>query len=48
MKNVTSQNVKKADDLSAGNIAATDFAVRLFKECEQNGKNTLISPLSAD
>ncbi len=25
---------------------AADFAVRLFKECRENGKNTLISPLS--
>ena len=27
-------------------IAAADFAVRLFKECETEGENTLVSPLS--
>ncbi len=46
MKDITPQNVDKTDDLSVGNAAITDFAVRLFKECEQGGKNTLISPLS--
>lgn len=46
MKDITPQSVEKVDDLSVGNIAMTDFAVRLFKECEQGGKNTLISPLS--
>ena len=46
MKDITSQKIEPITDLQKGNIAATDFAVRLFKECEQNGKNTLISPLS--
>ncbi len=46
MKNITPQSVEKVDDLSVGNIAMTDFAVRLFKECETSGQNTLISPLS--
>lgn len=46
MKDITTQKIEPITDLQNGNIAATDFAVRLFKECEQNGKNTLISPLS--
>lgn len=46
MKNITAQKVDLADDLSGGNAKMTDFAVRLFKECEISGKNTLISPLS--
>lgn len=46
MKNITAQKVDLADDLSGGNAKMTDFAVRLFKECEISGENTLISPLS--
>lgn len=46
MKDITAQKIEPITDLKNGNIAATDFAVRLFKECEQSGKNTLISPLS--
>lgn len=46
MKDITAQSVDKIKDLSDGNIAMTDFAVRLFKECEASGGNTLISPLS--
>jgi len=33
-------------NLADKNAAVTDFAVRLFKECNENDKNTLISPLS--
>jgi len=46
MKDITAQKTKPITEFQNGNIAATDFAVRLFKECEQSGKNTLISPLS--
>ncbi len=46
MKNITAQKVDLADDLSGGNAKMTDFAVRLFKECEISGENTLVSPLS--
>ncbi len=46
MKSITPQKVPTLNDFSNGNLAMTDFAVRLFKECEQNGQNTLISPLS--
>lgn len=43
-----------ADDMVAGNAsvkegdseAATDFAVRLFQQCEAEGENILISPVS--
>ena len=27
-------------------VAVSDFALRLFRQCEQDGKNTLVSPLS--
>ena len=46
MKDITAQKIKPITEFQNGNIAAIDFAVRLFKECEQSGKNTLISPLS--
>ena len=46
MKNVTAQKVDLDADLSDGNAKMTDFAVRLFKECETSGENTLVSPLS--
>ena len=46
MKDINAQKTKPITEFQNGNIAATDFAVRLFKECEQSGKNTLISPLS--
>ncbi len=35
-----------ADDLAAGGAALTDFAVRLLQTSEEDGKNTLVSPLS--
>ncbi|MDE5604281.1 MAG: serpin family protein [Eubacterium sp.] len=46
MEGITSNAVKASDDLSAQNADVTDFAIRLFKASEQNGKNTLVSPLS--
>ena len=46
MEGITPNSVAASDDLSAQNTAVTDFAVRLFKACEESGQNTLISPLS--
>ena len=46
MEGITPNAVNTPDNLSAQNTMVTDFAVRLFKESEQSGKNTLISPLS--
>ncbi len=42
----TPNKVQALNDLTANNSNVTDFAVRLFKECEEDGKNILISPLS--
>ena len=46
MEGISAATVTTTDDLTAGNAALTDFAVRLFKASEESGKNTLISPLS--
>jgi len=46
MDDVTPNTVAVLDDLSPYNASITDFAVRLFQESEESGKNTLISPLS--
>ena len=46
MKNIKPNTIKSMDDLSANNVAVTDFAVRLFQASEKSGENTLISPLS--
>lgn len=46
MEGITSNNVNALDDLSSQNADVTDFAIRLFKASNENGKNTLISPLS--
>lgn len=46
MKNVSPNDVSGLNDLDAGNTAVTDFAVRLFKRMSDQGRNTLISPLS--
>ncbi|MBQ3900105.1 MAG: hypothetical protein II736_00115, partial [Clostridia bacterium] len=37
---------KTASITEESRAAAADFAVRLFKACEEEGKNTLVSPLS--
>ena len=37
---------KTASITEESKTAAADFAVRLFKACEEEGKNTLVSPLS--
>ncbi len=46
MLGVRPRNTASLDDLSSGNAANTDFAIRLFKESYNSDKNTLISPLS--
>lgn len=46
MEGVTPNNVTALNDLSSGNADVTDFAIRLFKQTNENGKNTLIAPLS--
>ena len=46
MEGITPNNVDALDDLSSQNADVIDFAIRLFKASNENGKNTLISPLS--
>ena len=46
MEGVTPNSVTALNDLSSGSADITDFAIRLFKQTNENGKNTLISPLS--
>ncbi len=46
MDGVTPNRVSGLDDLTSGNIAASDFAVRLFAAGFSDDTNTLISPLS--
>ena len=46
MEGVTPNSVTALNDLSTGSADVTDFAIRLFKQTNENGKNTLISPLS--
>ena len=46
MEGITPNNVNALDDLSSQNADVTDFAIRLFKASNENGKNTLVSPLS--
>ena len=46
MKNVPAKAVDVLPNMDAGAAAAADFGVRLFKTSMEEGKNTLISPLS--
>ena len=46
MKDVPAKAVDVLPDMDAGAAAATDFGVRLFQTSMEEGKNTLISPLS--
>ena len=46
MKNVPAKAVDVLADMDAGAQAAADFGVRLFQATMEDGKNTLISPLS--
>lgn len=45
-ESVKANDVKTSYDSKLLNRTFTDFAVQLFKESEENGKNTLISPFS--
>lgn len=46
MKGIKPNNVSDSNDLDETNAVATDFAIRLFRASLEDGKNTLISPLS--
>ena len=46
MKDVPAKAVEVLPDMDAGGIAAAEFGVRLFQNSFEEGKNTLISPLS--
>ena len=46
MAGITPNYVSTLGSLNRQNAAVTDFAVRLFKASQENGENTLISPLS--
>ena len=46
MSNITPKSVSPKESIEQENVAAMDFAIDLFKEAEENGKNTLLSPLS--
>ena len=46
MKDVPAKTVDILPDMDAGASAAADFGVRLFQISREEGKNTLISPLS--
>jgi len=46
MDGITAQKVNFKDDIGNTNSDVTDFAVRLFKATNEDGKNTLVSPLS--
>ena len=46
MKDLPAKAVDVLPDMDAGAAAAADFGVRLFKTSMEEGKNTLISPLS--
>jgi len=46
MDGIIARNIETVSDMDKGNVAVTDFALRLFKGSMEEGKNTLISPLS--
>ena len=46
MKGVPGKAQAVQPDMKSGAAAAADFGVRLFQTSLENGKNTLISPLS--
>lgn len=46
MNNVSAGDVSEIPLSAAGSASVTDFALRLFKAGNKDGKNTLISPLS--
>ncbi len=46
MDGIMARNIETVADMNNGNIAVTDFALKLFRESIEDDKNTLISPLS--
>ena len=46
MEGITPEAVAEEEDLTEQNEKAADFAVRLFRASAEEGKNTLLSPLS--
>lgn len=46
MEGITPKEITATSDLTSQNPKVTDFAIRLIKASEENGKNNLISPLS--
>ena len=46
MAGIVAENVSVSDELEGGSVAVTDFAIRLFNAANEDGKSTLISPLS--
>ena len=46
MEGITPREVSIPDNIGGSSADVTDFAVRLFKAANENGENTLISPLS--
>ena len=46
MEGITPNEITATGDISQGNAAVADFAVRLLRASNKNGENTLISPLS--
>ena len=46
MDGIIARNIETVADMNKGNATVTDFALKLFKESMEDGKNTLISPLS--
>lgn len=46
MEGIEGREVEGNNDLSSKSVTMTDFALRLMKESSEDGKNTLVSPLS--
>ena len=46
MEKIEPNKISGLEDLGEHNSKMTDFAVRLFNACNEDGKNTLISPIS--
>lgn len=46
MDGIIARNIETVADMDKGNVAVTDFALKLFKESMEPDENTLISPLS--
>ena len=46
MQGIAPNEVDPLEDLNSGNTNVIDFAVRLFKETNESGENTIISPFS--